>query len=133
MMKNWLSALFGSEARAIETVPRTCFALENSALQLVAGAARAGAGRVAGLRHEAVDHAVEHDAVVKPAPHQRLDLGAGVGRQIGPHLDDHPPERHVHVKRVFRVSRHRRASERQGYQERGGNPQNQPAPSCDHR
>ena len=31
MMKNWLSALFGSEARAIERVPRTCFSLENSA------------------------------------------------------------------------------------------------------
>ena len=29
------------------------------------GAAHAGAGRVAALRHEAVDHAVEDDAVVK--------------------------------------------------------------------
>ncbi len=34
MMKNWLSALFGSEARAIDTIPRTCFSLENSALSL---------------------------------------------------------------------------------------------------
>ena len=35
MMKNWLSALFGSWARAIETVPRTCFSFENSALSLL--------------------------------------------------------------------------------------------------
>src|ERR1700730_18390546 len=34
IMKNWLSALFGSEERAIETTPRTCFSSENSALSL---------------------------------------------------------------------------------------------------
>src|SRR5436305_10057411 len=33
--------------------------------QLLAGSAGTGAVRTAGLRHEALDHAVEHDAVVK--------------------------------------------------------------------
>src|ERR1700742_2631186 len=42
-------------------------------LQLLAGTARAGAVRATGLRHEAVDHAMEHDAVVKPLAHQFLD------------------------------------------------------------
>src|SRR5215204_2926751 len=41
-------------------------------LQLGAGAAGAGAGRVAGLRHETVDDAVERHAVVEAAPGQRL-------------------------------------------------------------
>ena len=65
-MKNWLLALFGFCARAIEAVPRTCGSRLNSAGRSgLVGAARAGAGRVAALRHEAVDHAVEDDAVVK--------------------------------------------------------------------
>src|SRR5208283_5682998 len=38
------------------------------------GAALARAGRVAGLGHEAGNDAVEHDAVVETALHQRLDL-----------------------------------------------------------
>src|SRR5581483_10150612 len=32
-MKNWLLALLGLLLRAIETVPRTCFSFENSALR----------------------------------------------------------------------------------------------------
>src|SRR6195256_1658532 len=34
-------------------------------LQLLAGAAGAGTLRTAGLRHEALDHAMEHNAIVK--------------------------------------------------------------------
>ncbi len=56
-------------------------------LQLFAGAAGAGAMRAAGLRHEAVDHAVEHDAVVKSFAHQFLDPRDVTGGEIGPHLD----------------------------------------------
>ena len=56
-------------------------------LQLLAGTAGAGALRAAGLRHEAVDHAVEHDAVVKALAHQFLDPRDVARRQIGPHLD----------------------------------------------
>src|SRR6202171_5290414 len=41
-------------------------------LELLAGTAGAGALRTAGLRHEAVDHAMEHDAGVKSLAHQLL-------------------------------------------------------------
>ena len=46
-------------------------------------AAGAGAGRIAGLRHEARYDAVELDPVVKAAPGQRLDLRHGLGREVG--------------------------------------------------
>src|ERR1700692_1427228 len=55
-------------------------------LQLLAGSAVAGARRTAVLRHEAVDHAMEHDAVVKSFAHQFLDPGDVTGGKIGPHL-----------------------------------------------
>src|SRR6266404_3780545 len=42
-------------------------------LELLARAAGAGPLRTAGLRHEALDHAVEHDAIVKALAHQFLD------------------------------------------------------------
>src|SRR5450756_1923419 len=42
-------------------------------LELLAGTAGAGAVRAAGLRHEALDHAVEYDTVVKSLAHQFLD------------------------------------------------------------
>src|SRR5580704_15982498 len=42
-------------------------------LELLAGAPRAGAGGIAGLRHEAVDHPMKHHAVVKALAHQFLD------------------------------------------------------------
>ena len=60
-------------------------------LELLAGAAGAGALRAAGLRHEALDHAMEHDAVVKAFPHQFLDPRDMAGRQVGPHLDGDGP------------------------------------------
>ena len=56
-------------------------------LQLLAGAAGAGALRATGLRHEAFDHAMEHDAVVKSFAHQFLDPGDVARRQIGAHFD----------------------------------------------
>ena len=43
-------------------------------LELVARAAGAVAVRVAGLRHEAVDHAMEDDPVIEALARQRLDL-----------------------------------------------------------
>src|SRR5581483_6609570 len=51
-------------------------------LELLAGAAGAGAMRAAGLRHEAVDDAVEHDAVIKALAHQLLDPRDMVGSNI---------------------------------------------------
>ena len=56
-------------------------------LQLLARAAGAGAGRVAGLRHEAVDDAVEDDAVIEALARQLLDPRDMVGREVGPELD----------------------------------------------
>src|SRR6185437_13554740 len=44
-----------------------------------------------GLGHEAIDHAVEHDAVVKSLPHQFLDPRHVIGRQVRPHLDGDGP------------------------------------------
>ena len=58
-------------------------------LQLLAGAAGAGAVRAAGLRHEAVDDAVEDDAVVEALAHQFLDARDVAGREVGTHLDHH--------------------------------------------
>src|SRR6266404_3491782 len=42
-------------------------------LELVAGAAGTGTVRATGLRHEALDHAMEYDVVVKTLAHQFLD------------------------------------------------------------
>ena len=51
------------------------------------GAAGAGAGRIAGLRHEARNDAVEHDAVIELALHQLLDLRDVLGREVGAQAD----------------------------------------------
>ena len=52
------------------------------------GAAHAGAGRVAALGHEAVDHAVEDDIVVKALLRQLPDPRDVAGREIGAQPDD---------------------------------------------
>ena len=49
-------------------------------LELVAGPARAGAGRVTALDHEVGDDAVEHDAVVEALPGEALEVLDGLGR-----------------------------------------------------
>src|SRR3954468_19058759 len=73
-------------------------------LQLLAGAAGAGALRAAGLRHEAVDHAMEYDAVVKSLAHQFLDAGNVARREIGTHLDGHGPLGGFEDQGIFSVS-----------------------------
>ena len=83
-MKNWLLALLGFCAQAIEHTPRTC---KSSALnsRLDVGqlrSAHAGAGRVAALRHEAGDHAVKHYAVVKPSFGERRNALDMAGCEI---------------------------------------------------
>ena len=47
----------------------------------------AGAVGIAGLGHEAVDHAMEDDAVVLVLERQLLDLRDVLGREVGAHLD----------------------------------------------
>src|SRR5215467_10936148 len=59
-------------------------------LELLAGAAGAVATRAAGLRHEAVDDPMKHDAVVETIAHQLLDAPNVAGRELRSHLNDHP-------------------------------------------
>src|SRR5689334_13261796 len=59
-------------------------------LELLAGAAHASALRAAGLRHEAVDDPMEHNAVVEAFAHQLLDARDMAGRELRSHLNDHP-------------------------------------------
>src|SRR5450631_2563893 len=73
-------------------------------LELLAGAAGAGALRTAGLRHEAIDHAVEHDAVVKTPAHQFLDPRDVSRRKIGPHFDGHRPLCGFEDQSIFGIS-----------------------------
>src|SRR5688500_15752713 len=51
-------------------------------------AAGAGAGRIAALRHEAVDDPVEGDAVVKPLFGELANARDMAGGEIGPQADD---------------------------------------------
>ena len=88
-MKNCELAEFGSLARAMPSVPRLNGVGRKLGLQIgKIGTARPGAGRIAGLGHEAGNDAMEDDAVVELALHQRLDLRDVLGRQIGPEADD---------------------------------------------
>src|SRR6202790_4544080 len=73
-------------------------------LELLAGAAGAGALRTAGLRHETVDHAMEHDAVVESLAHQLLDPRDMSGREIRAHFDGHRPLRGFEDQSIFGVS-----------------------------
>jgi hypothetical protein len=52
-------------------------------------ATHAGARRIAALRHEAGDHAVEHHPIIEPFLRQLGDPRDMAGREIGPQLDDH--------------------------------------------
>ena len=103
-------------ARAIEQVPRTWFMLENSAFRsglseppmparagLKSLAARLAELHVAGLRHEAVDDAVEDDAVIGAFARQFLDAGDMAGRQVRQKLDDDLALGGLHEDRVFRI------------------------------
>ena len=66
-------------------------------------AAGAGVGGVAGLRHEAGDHAEEFAAVVEAARGQRADLLAGFRREVGAQLDRDDAEGQRHVNGVRRA------------------------------
>src|ERR1700716_19948 len=73
-------------------------------LQLLAGTAGAGALRTAGLGHEALDHAMEHDAVVKALADQLLDPRDMAGCEVGPHFDGHGPLGGLQDQSIFGVS-----------------------------
>ena len=99
-MKNWLLALSGSacapSSGAADVRRAREFGLEVGQL----GAADAGAGRIAALGHEAGDHAVEHDAVVKAAVGELGDPLDVAGRKVGRSLmTTSPPVERVRVRR----------------------------------
>src|ERR1700730_6142751 len=73
-------------------------------LELLAGAAGAGALRTPRLRHTAFDHAVEHDAVVKSLAHQFLDPRDVARRKVGPHFDGDRSLRGFEDQSIFGVS-----------------------------
>jgi len=62
----------------------------------------------AGLGHEAVDHAVELDAVVKALPGQRLEALDMVWREVGAKGDDDLALGGFQDKRVFGIEAHDR-------------------------
>ncbi len=55
----------------------------------IIGTTHASAIRTAGLRHEAIDHTVEDDAIVELLSHQLLDMGNMAGCKIRAHGNDH--------------------------------------------
>src|SRR5690606_1927397 len=71
--------------------------------KFLARASGARAIGAAGLGHEAVDHAVEHDAVIEALACQLLDARDMIGREVGAHLDDDAALRRIHDQRVFGV------------------------------
>jgi hypothetical protein len=81
--------------------------------------------RIAGLSHEAVDHAVEDEPVVEAALSQRLDPLRVLGGDVGPKADRHPPVLGLEKDRVLRIGgrlRGSRTGERQA-EGRGGEAQ----------
>ena len=78
----------------------------------------AGAGRIAGLGHEAVDHPVKDDAVIEVLPGQLLDPCHMVRRQIGAQLDFDASILKVEIKRVFKIRSARRAGQQEYRQQR---------------
>ena len=66
-------------------------------------AAGAGALGAAGLRHEAVDDAMEDDAVVEALARQLLDALDVLGREVGAQRDDDAALGRLHDERVLGV------------------------------
>src|SRR5262245_41632590 len=69
--------------------------------KLLARAAHARPGRVSGLGHEAVDHAVEYDAVVEALTREFLDAYDMIGGEVGPHRDRNAALGRFDDERVF--------------------------------
>ena len=72
-MKNWLSPQFGTLRPRHGHGAAQMRLLAELRFQLLAGATHAGAGRIAGLGHEAVDDAMEHHAVIEALAGELLD------------------------------------------------------------
>jgi len=80
-------------------------------------ATHAGAGRVARLGHEAVDHAVKDDAVIETFAGQLLDLRDMLRRQVRAKLDHDATILQIEIDRVLRVELLARCLGRRGNEE----------------
>ena len=83
---------------------------------------------IAGLRHEALNHAVEDNAIVKALTGQRLDpLNMG-GRNGGEHLNSNAAaRRQIEHQHIFKVRRNGRRRSWRRLRECGGTREEQPA------
>ena len=96
------------------TVPRLKGSEENSAGILGRSeSAHPGAGGIARLRHETVDHPMEDEAIVEAALRQGLDLGHMFGGEIGPQQNRDPAVLGVKIDRVLEVLRRRAGAARE--------------------
>ena len=104
-MNHWLSPLFGSDVRAMPMVPR----LERKLLgklrrQILAAAAGARAGGVAGLRHEARDYPVKDDAVIEFLARQFLDPRDMLRRRLRIEFDDRTAVLQFQIEHILKLS-----------------------------
>src|SRR6476646_1052173 len=72
-------------------------------LELRTRPAGASALRASRLRHETVNHAVEHNAIVEPVLDELLDARDVTRRKIGPHLNDDVTFGGLQSRRIFRL------------------------------
>ena len=104
-MKNCELAEFGSLARAMPTTPRLNGVVREFRRQVrifrAAGAVEVLA--VAGLRHEAVHHAMERHVVVIALARELLEALGMLGREVGAQLDDDAALGGVDHQRVLRI------------------------------
>ena len=88
-------------------------------VQLFAGTTGPGARRVAGLGHEPVDDAVEHDTVVESFAGQLLDPRDVVGRQIRQQFDDDATVLQFEIDHIFLFTRSAGTARQQKYSQNG--------------
>src|SRR5262249_51289116 len=79
--------------------------------EVLARAAGSVAARIAGLRHEAVDHAMEFKPVVEAGACQLLHPRDGIGREIRAKFDHDAARGHIEIKGVFKIGSERGGSE----------------------
>ena len=106
-MKNWLLAEFGFWAAGHRAdAAHMRLGVELGLQVRIARAAGAGAVRAADLRHEAVDDAMEDDAVIEALAGEQLDALDMAGSEIGTQLDDDAALGGFHDEGVLGIERH---------------------------
>ena len=105
-MKNWLSAESGDWRARHGHGAAGMRLLGELGAKLLAGAAAPRAGGIAGLRHEAVDDAVEHHAVIEALTRELLDALDVVRREVGAQLHGDRPARRLDDQGILGCCRH---------------------------